>query len=168
MNKFKFFLVISFTICYFIEGGLCCDGFKIKVISIKNCGGASQVIKISENATLKLNKDCEVVPNNACVDSEAFKTAQVTFSISKNNIPVLNGNRDLCKTIEKANDEIKSILDMFGVPKKCPYAKTALCTTPDNKVNIMKHKAFLGMAMGRVSIHADIEHDTVRFFLNLR
>ena len=43
---------------------------------IKNCGD-DQVIVVSENATLKLNKDCELIPN-ACVEiTKDFSTANV-------------------------------------------------------------------------------------------
>lgn len=37
----------------------------------------------------------------------------------------------------------------------------SLCADPDKTVNIKKQKQFLGMAMGKVSIHTDIVHDTV-------
>lgn len=48
----------------------------MKLNFIKNCGDA-QVIIISENATLKLNKDCELIPN-ACVEiTKDFSSANV-------------------------------------------------------------------------------------------
>ena len=50
----------------------------MKLNFIKNCGD-SQVIIISENATLKLNKDCELIPN-ACVEiTKGFSQANVRY-----------------------------------------------------------------------------------------
>lgn len=39
--------------------------------------------------------------------------------------------------------------------------QTSLCSTEDKKINIKKKKQFLSMAMGKISIHTDIVHDTV-------
>lgn len=48
----------------------------MKLNFLKNCGD-DQVIIISENATLKLNKDCELIPN-ACVEiTKDFSSANV-------------------------------------------------------------------------------------------
>ena len=34
--------------------------------NIKNCGGDGQIIKVYENSTVQLTKDCEIIPNT-CV-----------------------------------------------------------------------------------------------------
>ncbi|XP_063703231.1 uncharacterized protein LOC134832928 [Culicoides brevitarsis] len=153
------FLAIFFLSC-FIGLSLCCDGYKIKLNSIKNCGGAKQVVKVSENTTLKLTKECDVIPSNACVKSEGFKTAQATYRISKNGIPVMNGKADLCGEMAKSGDDVKGMLEMFGLPTACPIEKTDLCSSSGQKVNIKKNKQFLSMAMGKISIHTDVVHDT--------
>lgn len=81
------------------------------------------MIKVSENTTLKLNKECDIIPSNACVTSEGFKSAQVTYRISKNGIPVVNGNADLCDKMAKSTDEVKGMLEMFSLPTACPIEK---------------------------------------------
>lgn len=141
--QLKMFLLVVFGLFCNIGLSLCCvsriflpikinkdftyqsnqNGFKIKLNSIKNCGGSKQVLSVSENTTLKLTKDCDIIPSNACVTSNGFKTAQVTYRISKNGVPVMTGNADLCEQMKKSSEDVKGVLEMFGLPTACPIEK---------------------------------------------
>jgi hypothetical protein len=60
------------------------------------------------------------VSPNGCVGSKGFKTAKVKYTVSKNGLPLLNGNIDACKEIDNTGEEARGILQMFGIPDKCP------------------------------------------------
>ena len=51
---------------------------------MKNCGN-NNVIKLQDNSTAKLTKDCEIIPT-ACAETEGFKTAMLHYEIFKNNL----------------------------------------------------------------------------------
>lgn len=133
----------------------------MKLTSIKNCGGADQVIKISQNSTAKLTKKCEVIPDT-CIESKGFKTATVKYKIFKNNIPIMQGGpEDLCKQMQGSGTQIKGVLDMFGLPTSCPVEESQICSNGDKKLDITKNKSLLAMVRGKIRAHADIEHDSV-------
>jgi hypothetical protein len=67
-----------------IELFLLQQGFKLKINYIKACNG-NNVIKLSENATAKLTKECEIIPVG-CAETEGFKSANVHYEIFKNNL----------------------------------------------------------------------------------
>lgn len=99
------------------------QGHKIKVHYIKNCGDVSKsVIKVQENSTIEMTSDCQVIPN-ACGETTGFKSAQVTYQVWKNNLPVLRSEIDACDAVTKVNSEIKTMLKLFGLPTKCPVEK---------------------------------------------
>lgn len=90
---------------------------------IKNCGDvATNVIKVSENSTITMTDDCKVIPNS-CAETIGFKTAKVKYQIWKNNLPILKNEIDACDRLNKVNDEIKSMLTLFGMPTSCPIGK---------------------------------------------
>lgn len=133
----------------------------MRITNVKNCGGPDQVIKIATNSTVKLTPQCEMIPNS-CIETKGFKTAQVKYKLFKNNIPMLQGGpEDLCKQMEGSGGQIKGILEMFGMPTKCPVDASQVCSSGDTKLDMKKYKQFLGMAIGRIKAHADITHDTV-------
>jgi hypothetical protein len=87
---------------------------------IKNCGDIkTPVISVVENSTLELTEDCTVIPN-ACAEITGFKTAQIKYKIWKSNLVVLQGEIDGCDALTKVNNDVKSVLTMFGMPTKCP------------------------------------------------
>lgn len=43
------------------------------------------MIKLQDNSTAKLTKDCEIIPT-ACAETEGFKTAMLHYEIYKNNL----------------------------------------------------------------------------------
>lgn len=56
----------------------------MKVHYIKQCG-SNNVIKMTENTTAKLTKDCEIIPAG-CAETDGFKTAMVHYEVYKNNL----------------------------------------------------------------------------------
>jgi len=98
------------------------QGVRLKINYIKDCGGPDAIIKVQENSTVKLTKDCEVIPN-ACAETAGFKTATVHYLIYKNNLPILRSKIDACEQATKLNKDIKAMIKMFGLPDKCPVEK---------------------------------------------
>lgn len=83
------------------------------------------MITVQENSTLSLTDDCVVVPNS-CAETIGFKTAHLKYKIYKSNLIVLQGEIDACDALSKVNNDIKSILTMFGIPTKCPFDAVSL------------------------------------------
>lgn len=48
---------------------------------MENCGGADQVLKVDPNATVSLDKDCNIVITG-CGETTGFKTAKVSSVIN--------------------------------------------------------------------------------------
>lgn len=105
------------------------------------------MIKIVSNATAKLTKDCEIIPN-ACAETTGFKKAMVHYEIFKNNMPVLRGDIDGCEELEKLKPELKGMIQMFGLPEKCPVSSITKCEDGSKKANIDAYKSFLSLARG--------------------
>lgn len=92
----------------------------LKVNYIKNCGDvASNVIKVHENSTITLDNNCQIIPNS-CAETSGFKTAKIRYLISKNNLPILKNEIDACEKLSKVNNDIRAMLQLFGLPTKCP------------------------------------------------
>lgn len=96
------------------------QGHNFHVNYIKNCGDIkAPVISVVENSTLELTPECVVIPN-ACAETKAFGAAKMKYKIWKSNLVVLQGDLDGCERLQKVNDDVKSMLTMFGMPTKCP------------------------------------------------
>lgn len=90
---------------------------------LKNCGDiANRVITVQENSTITMTNDCEIIPNS-CAETIGFKTAIVKYQVWKNNLPVLRNEIDGCEMATKVNEDIKSMMKVFGLPNKCPVEK---------------------------------------------
>lgn len=92
---------------------------------------------------------------------------QVKYTITKSGVAILNGTPDLCAVLDKKSEEHKAKLEMFGFPTECPIPDGRKCLTGDKKMDVKKYKSFLAMAMGKIQLNADIQHDTVRYILFL-
>lgn len=126
---------------------------------LTDCGGPDAVVQLTKNATIKLTKDCEVIPN-ACAETKGFKTATIDYQIFKNSLPILRGKMDACDEMTKVNDEVSAMLDMFGMPKKCPIEAMAKCEDGSRKANVDKYKKFLTLARGGpIRVLAKFTHD---------
>jgi hypothetical protein len=47
----------------------------------------------------------------------------VRFQIWKNNLPVMRSEIDACEAATKMIADIKTVLQLFGLPTKCPVEK---------------------------------------------
>ena len=109
------------------------------------------MIKIVSNATAKLSKDCEIIPT-ACAETAGFKKAMVHYEIFKNNMPVLRGDIDGCEELEKLKPELKGMLQVFGLPDKCPVTSISKCEDGSRKASIDAYKSFLSLARGMLRL----------------
>lgn len=94
---------------------------------------------------------------------------QIKYTILKSGVAILSGNPDACAALDAKSEEHKAKLQMFGFPTECPIPEGRKCMTGDKKIDVKKYKSFLAMAMGKIQLHADIEHDTVSnvlFYIN--
>lgn len=73
----------------------------------------------------------------------------------------MSGSPDACAALDKKSEEHKAKLQMFGFPTECPIPEGRRCMTGDKKIDVNKYKSMLPMALGKLQIMADIEHDTV-------
>lgn len=105
------------------------------------------MISIEPNSTVKLTKDCEIIPT-ACGHIKSFKTAIIHYEVYKNNLPVLRGDINGCEELEKVKPEIKSMLSIYGIPDKCPMNEMKKCEDGSNKLDLDKYKGFLSLVRG--------------------
>ncbi|CAO1339204.1 unnamed protein product [Diamesa hyperborea] len=142
----------------FVNESLACQGHKVKLNFIKNCGDA-QVIIVSENATLKLNKDCELIPN-ACVEiTKDFTSANTKFTVWKNGLVILKGDVDTCEKMSNMNPAAKAIISVFGAPDHCPMQKMKICEDGSKKASMSEYKNMLTLARGGpIKIKAETDH----------
>lgn len=85
---------------------------------IANCGD-NNVVTIDSNFTTSINKKCEV-STNGCLTSLGFTAAKIKYTVSKNGIPVMNGEPDICAELSKENQEAIGKLELIGFPTHCP------------------------------------------------
>ncbi|CAG9799106.1 unnamed protein product [Chironomus riparius] len=155
---FKNFL-LAVLLLYLINESTACQGFKLKIHYMKNCG-SNNVIKLQDNSTAKLTKDCEIVPT-VCAETEGFKTAMLHYEIYKNNLIVLRGDIDACAELKKLKPEVKEMIKLFGLPDKCPIEKQTKCEDGSKKANVQQYKSFLQLALGGpIRTEITIQHDT--------
>lgn len=144
-------------------------------------------MQISQNSTIKLNKNCEIIPKT-CAETKGFTTAIVTYRVTKNTIPIYSGTEDMCAKMKSSGGDVKELLKVFQLPDHCPVEKVSfhlktnfqlsfidsffaskfygnlqnkVCASGDQKIDISKQKRMLPIAMGRLTMHVDIKHDTV-------
>jgi hypothetical protein len=79
------------------------------------------VVAIQTNGTLAITKKCLVTPHG-CAESKGFKTSKVSYVVSKNGLPLLNGKIDSCAEMDNMREEVKAVLELFNLPTKCPIA----------------------------------------------
>lgn len=91
----------------------------MKVTKVVNCAGDDAVIIMNPNTTIKLNKDCEIIPIT-CIKTKGFQKAMIKYKLFKNNIPMAEGSKDMCQMAKEATPELGSVISMFGLPSKCP------------------------------------------------
>lgn len=101
------------------------DGWKIRFNKITNCD-PKNVITIDTNFTTSINKKCEV-SNTGCLTSLGFTAAKVKYTVSKNGIPVMNGEPDVCAELNKENREAVAKLELIGFPTHCPIPEVSAC-----------------------------------------
>ncbi|XP_058822487.1 uncharacterized protein LOC131684031 [Topomyia yanbarensis] len=138
----------------------CNGGYELIIHHIENCGGDDQVITIDPKSTATLTKDCKVT-SKSTVKTIGFKSADMTVTVSKNGIPVVNEKLDLCASMEdsKNNKDAAEIMTMFGVPDKCPVEGGEIKTTESQEYSLEKYKQHLMMAEGKIAVDCKIVHD---------
>lgn len=121
------------------------------MVKIENCGGDGQVLKVDPNATVTLDKECNIVITG-CGETTGFKTAKVssvinhiiwcewtviclllffcdwkvTYTILKNGNRITSGTTDVCAELAKDSKGIATALMSFGLPKSCPVEQVKL------------------------------------------
>ncbi|CAG9811926.1 unnamed protein product [Chironomus riparius] len=135
-----------------------CQGHKLKVNYIQNIDSDS-VIKIMENSTAKLTKDCFIIPS-ACGRTNGFNTAMVHVEVFKNNLSIHKSDFDGCKNLEDAQPEFKEMIKMFGLPEHCPVSKVDTCEDGSKKIDLNKYKHIFNLARGgAIRTEVEIKHD---------
>ncbi|KAG5681011.1 hypothetical protein PVAND_010478 [Polypedilum vanderplanki] len=153
----KYFVKFFFVI-YLIKVSLACQGHTLKVNYIRTCS-QNNVVKIQENSTAKLTRDCEIIPT-ACGQTTGFNTAKVHYEVFKNNLSIDKGDFDGCKKLEEANPEYKEMIKLFGLPTNCPVGKINKCESDSKKIDVKKHKNIFNLARGApIRTHVLIQHD---------
>ncbi|CRL01429.1 CLUMA_CG014261, isoform A [Clunio marinus] len=152
-------LLLCLTISSFLDYSLACQGYKLKVHYLRNCGDIEKnVIKIQENSTIKITKDCQIVPNS-CAETAGFKTALVKYQVSRNNIPILKNQLDACEMVTKVTADMRNMMTLFGLPNKCPIEAMKKCDE-GKTADIDKFKKFISLAVGGpIKIELKIDHD---------
>uniref|UniRef100_A0A182P0I7 Uncharacterized protein n=1 Tax=Anopheles epiroticus TaxID=199890 RepID=A0A182P0I7_9DIPT len=135
-------------------------GYQMVIHSIENCAGEGQIVTIDPKSTVTLMEDCTVM-SKATARTVGFKTAEMEVTITKNGLPVLKENVDICANLEEASDnkEAAEIITMFGVPDHCPVAASEVRTDESQTYSLEKYKQHLLVAQGRSIIDVLVKHD---------
>lgn len=90
----------------------------------------------------------------------------MTVTISKNGLPVVNEQIDLCASMEdsKNNKDAAEIMTMFGVPDHCPVEATEIKTDESQEYSLEKYKQHLFLAEGKIQVDCKVVHDNVSIF----
>ncbi|XP_055612609.1 uncharacterized protein LOC129759231 [Uranotaenia lowii] len=138
----------------------CNGGYELIINKIENCGGNDQVITIDPKSVVTLTKDCQVT-SKSMVKTTGFSKADMTVTVSKNGIPVVNEKVDVCASMEdaKGNKDAAEIMTMFGVPDKCPVAAMEIQTSEDKPYSLERYKNHLLVAEGKIHVDSKIVHD---------
>ncbi|XP_062551988.1 uncharacterized protein LOC134217232 [Armigeres subalbatus] len=137
----------------------CNGGYELIVHKIENCQGS--VITIDPDSVVTLTEDCKV-QSKSTVSTTGFKDAEMTVTLSKNGIPVMQENMDLCSLMDdsKSNSEAAEIMTMFGVPDECPVTAQEIKTDESQQYSLEKYKQHLMMAEGKILVDCHIKHDS--------
>lgn len=87
-----------------------------------NCNDNENVIKITENSTIKETKEC-FIQSSTCPITEGYKTANAQYSIWFNGLRILESNQNLCKSQKSPMALAKVFQTFFGLPARCPVKK---------------------------------------------
>ncbi|XP_031623473.1 uncharacterized protein LOC116340880 [Contarinia nasturtii] len=160
MYRLKVSLVFVFwaLLNLYVDHCTACNGYKMKLISVTNCGD-DNVIIVDKNFTASLSSDC-IVTTGGCVTSKGFKEAKVKYSILKNGQEMLSGHPDICDVLDHKTAEQKVKLEMFGFPTECPVPEGRKCMDGTKKVDVSKYKNMLPMAVGKITSHYEVTHDS--------
>lgn len=152
--------VAVFLLIAVVGTTLACNGYKLKVRKVQNCGGPDAVITAFENNTAVLTKKCELKVRG-CVQYSSFKTAVAKYTIKKDDQPMMEGRIDLCQELEanRKRENFAPIFQTFNLPEKCPVEAGTLCAEPSQVVDLEPFKQFLSLARGRIDVRTEIEHD---------
>ncbi|KAJ3643952.1 hypothetical protein Zmor_011165 [Zophobas morio] len=143
----------------YIRTSTACNGYTLKLNSIKNCIDDS-VIKI-ENPGATLDKDCNIILKGCLNFPKGFKTAKGKYVLKKAPMPPMDGELDFCEVVSGLNDpQIGNVAKMYNMPSKCPIPPGKVCGDANKKINISRFKNQLGIASGTIDLKLDVDHDT--------
>uniref|UniRef100_A0A1B0DQF2 Uncharacterized protein n=1 Tax=Phlebotomus papatasi TaxID=29031 RepID=A0A1B0DQF2_PHLPP len=155
-----FCFLVTFAILINLRKISACNGYKTKLHYLENCDSNS-IIKVDNNFTVDLTKNCEVIANG-CIHTVGFQKAYMRATIRKNGMVMHRMEADLCDTMSKASEEAKNYLRLFGLPDRCPVEPGKNCQDESTKADISKYKRYLSLARGLIQIEAMIEHENGR------
>ncbi|XP_022903030.1 sporozoite-associated mosquito saliva protein 1-like [Onthophagus taurus] len=149
--------VFAITSCLFIKSTLSCNGYALKVNSIKNCR-ENNVIRLDETFSVTLDKNCNLIPKG-CGVTKAFKTLNVKYTFTKPPMAPLEGTLNGCELME-SNPTVGMLLSAFALPTKCPVKAQKICVNGDKTLSISKYRMQLGLIAGNMKLKIDGKHDT--------
>ncbi|XP_031623021.1 uncharacterized protein LOC116340586 [Contarinia nasturtii] len=152
--KLYVFLLIA------IDIGLCsaCNGHKIRVVRIENCGNSEQVMKVDTNFTISLTRECEIVIKG-CGETTGFRTAKAKYTLYRNSNRIISGTYDVCDTFNSKGME-NDILRSFNMSASCPIKKMRTCSDGTQTINVAKYKPIWPYAIGNLDVNIRINHDS--------
>lgn len=71
----------------------------------------------------------------------------------------------MCKEVDGANEKVKGIIAMMGLPDHCPVAESKICSDESKAVKLGKFKSMLAAAKGKTHVQMFIEHNTVSYLI---
>ncbi|CAH0560171.1 unnamed protein product [Brassicogethes aeneus] len=150
-------LILFLSVCISIKYSTACNGYSITLHSYQNCV-PNGVISVADKGTVTLDKDCNLVLNG-CMNMKGFKTAQGKYTIKKAPLPPIEGEFNMCELGAETGLPVEKVLEIYGMPKKCPMPAKKICGGPGQKLNLSKYKNQLGMAAGKTDLKLELTHD---------
>ncbi|XP_044736388.1 uncharacterized protein LOC123298453 isoform X1 [Chrysoperla carnea] len=136
-----------------------CNGYSLKINEIKSCGGPDQIITLSDDFTVWMDDDCNII-TKGCAKVKAFKTAVGKYKAVKAPLPPFAGEIDLCEAVVQYADLVDPFFELLALPKRCPVDDMDYCLDGTKKVSIAKYKKKLSMAAGKIDVQLNVTHDT--------
>lgn len=101
------------------------SGYYSIIKHLRNCKDNSNVMRISQNSTVNLNKDCNLISDVCTSVLRDYAKTSVRIIAKKENFVMFNSTLNLCEKPKTNPKLFKTFMAIFGFPQNCSL-KTVL------------------------------------------
>ncbi|VEN43435.1 unnamed protein product [Callosobruchus maculatus] len=150
--------LLFFVFCIAQDKTEACNGYDIKVTSVKTC--ENSVIKFNPPITVTADNNCNLFFSGCSTVPKQITFAKATYSIRKPPLPDMEGEVDICNAFTTPSiPQITTFLGVFNLPGKCPVPAKTYCADPKKPISISQYRNAMGLATGKVHGKINVKHD---------